>query len=232
MGDRNRSQREPGSLGTLCPHYAEHCTATCFLDWPGNPWTQAGYSFPAPGQVTAVGPTLHSGLGRLHFGGEHACYKLWVTWKGRRVRASRWPDGSWRVRARLLQRGEAFRPGLPCQPGAKHERNAAQTQKFANPGVARGGRQGRQWRGHEAGRRWFRARPASARSGRLPLVDAAYAILARALRLIGKISFLSRLRLLYQRAIYTPTSECRLRGDQFRSPRCAKCYRPALQSLA
>src|SRR4029077_16555083 len=56
-------------------------------------------------------------------------------------------------------------------------------------------------------------------------------ILACALRLIGKTSFLSRLRLLYQRAIYTPTSECKLRGDRFRSPCCAKCYRRALQSL-
>jgi monoamine oxidase len=72
--DRGKAYQE--ALETLYPHYAEHCTATCFLDWPGDPWTQAGYSFPAPGQVTAVGPILHSGLGRLHFAGEHACYKF------------------------------------------------------------------------------------------------------------------------------------------------------------
>jgi monoamine oxidase len=47
-----------------------------FMDWPATPWTEASYSFPAPGQVTTVGPVLQSGLGRLHFAGEHACYKF------------------------------------------------------------------------------------------------------------------------------------------------------------
>lgn len=45
-----------------------------FMDWPGDAWTKASYSFPAPGQVTAQGPTLHDGLGRLHFAGEYASY--------------------------------------------------------------------------------------------------------------------------------------------------------------
>jgi monoamine oxidase len=72
--DRGKAYRE--ALEALHPRYAQHCTAACFLDWPGDPWTQAGYSFPAPGQVMAVGPLLHSGLGRLHFAGEHACYKF------------------------------------------------------------------------------------------------------------------------------------------------------------
>jgi monoamine oxidase len=72
--DRDRAYRE--ALEALYPHYAQHCTAACFLDWPGDPWTHGGYSFPAPGQVTAVGPLLHSGLGRLHFAGEHTCYKF------------------------------------------------------------------------------------------------------------------------------------------------------------
>jgi len=47
------------------------------MDWPGEQWTGAGYSFPAPGQVTTVGPLLaqaHAG-GRLHLAGEHCCYK-------------------------------------------------------------------------------------------------------------------------------------------------------------
>lgn len=48
-----------------------------FMDWPAAPWTRAGYSFPAPGQVTTVGPLLQQGVaGRLHFAGEHACYKF------------------------------------------------------------------------------------------------------------------------------------------------------------
>jgi monoamine oxidase len=45
-----------------------------FMDWPSDPWTKGSYSFPAPGQVTAQGPTLYNGLGRLHFAGEYTCY--------------------------------------------------------------------------------------------------------------------------------------------------------------
>lgn len=45
-----------------------------FMDWPGDAWSKASYSFPAPGQVTAQGPTLYDGLGRLHFAGEYASY--------------------------------------------------------------------------------------------------------------------------------------------------------------
>src|SRR5262249_19608632 len=41
----------------------------------------------------------------------------------------------------------------------------------------------------------------------------------------------SGLRLLYQRGTYTPRSECKLRGDRFRSPCYAKRYGRALQSL-
>ena len=45
-----------------------------FMDWPGDAWSKGSYSFPAPGQVTAQGPTLYDGLGRLHFAGEYASY--------------------------------------------------------------------------------------------------------------------------------------------------------------
>jgi monoamine oxidase len=54
-----------------------------FMDWPGDRWTRAGYSFPAPGEVTRVGPMLarahgasggNAANGRVHFAGEHACY--------------------------------------------------------------------------------------------------------------------------------------------------------------
>jgi monoamine oxidase len=44
------------------------------MDWPGDAWAKGSYSFPAPGQVTTIGPTLRAGLGRLHFAGEHTCY--------------------------------------------------------------------------------------------------------------------------------------------------------------
>jgi monoamine oxidase len=45
-----------------------------FMDWPSDPWVKASYSFPAPGQVTLQGPTLHNGIGRLHFAGEYSSY--------------------------------------------------------------------------------------------------------------------------------------------------------------
>lgn len=46
-----------------------------FMDWPGDIWTRASYSFPAPGQVTTAGPLVREGLNnRLHFAGEHTCY--------------------------------------------------------------------------------------------------------------------------------------------------------------
>lgn len=60
----------------LYPGFGEQFVAARFMDWPRDPWTMAGYSFPAPGQVTTVGPLLHRGLGRLHFAGEHCCYKF------------------------------------------------------------------------------------------------------------------------------------------------------------
>ena len=51
--------------------------AARFMDWPAVPWTRASYSFAAPGEVTTMGPILHQGIeGRLHFAGEHACYKF------------------------------------------------------------------------------------------------------------------------------------------------------------
>ena len=45
-----------------------------YMDWPSDPWSKGSYSFPAPGQVTAQGPTLRSGIGRLQFAGEYTSY--------------------------------------------------------------------------------------------------------------------------------------------------------------
>jgi monoamine oxidase len=42
----------------------------------GSPWSKAGYSFPAPGQIISQGKTLYEGLGRLHFAGEYTCYQF------------------------------------------------------------------------------------------------------------------------------------------------------------
>jgi len=46
-----------------------------FMDWPSEPLTRGGYSFPAPGQITMAGPLLREGLGgRVHFAGEHTSF--------------------------------------------------------------------------------------------------------------------------------------------------------------
>lgn len=63
-------------LERLYPGFSENFVAARFMDWPRDPWALAGYSFPAPGEVTTVGPLLHKGVGRLHFVGEHVCYKF------------------------------------------------------------------------------------------------------------------------------------------------------------
>lgn len=49
-----------------------------FMDWPGSPFVGAGYSFPAPGQVTSVAPLLSQSHhhGKLHFAGEACCQKF------------------------------------------------------------------------------------------------------------------------------------------------------------
>ncbi len=62
------------SIGAVYPEFPDQFRGARFMDWPGDEWTRTGYSFPAPGQVTTVGPLLHAGVGRLHFAGEHACY--------------------------------------------------------------------------------------------------------------------------------------------------------------
>lgn len=72
--ERDRAYAE--LLNKIYQGYNDNVTKTRFMDWPNDPWTQAGYSFPAPGQVTTVGPILHKGIGRLHFAGEHASYKF------------------------------------------------------------------------------------------------------------------------------------------------------------
>jgi monoamine oxidase len=63
-------------LEKFYPGFTENFVKSRFMSWPDDPWTLAGYSFPAPGQVTTVGPLLAKGIGRLHFAGEHACYKF------------------------------------------------------------------------------------------------------------------------------------------------------------
>jgi len=64
------------ALNEIYPSFSQNFVRGRFMNWPNEIWTGSGYSCPAPGQVTTVGPILHAGLGRLHFAGEHACYKF------------------------------------------------------------------------------------------------------------------------------------------------------------
>jgi monoamine oxidase len=45
-----------------------------FMDWPSDVWAKASYSFPAPGQVTSLGPLLWADRGRVRFAGEYTSY--------------------------------------------------------------------------------------------------------------------------------------------------------------
>jgi monoamine oxidase len=62
------------TLEAAYPDIAREFVKGRFMDWPADPWAQASYSFPAPGQVTRMGPVLREGIGRLHFAGEHTNY--------------------------------------------------------------------------------------------------------------------------------------------------------------
>lgn len=59
-------------LEPLFPGFGAAFIESRFMDWPGNPDAGAGYAFPAPGELTAVGPRLAAGLGPIRFAGEWA----------------------------------------------------------------------------------------------------------------------------------------------------------------
>jgi monoamine oxidase len=61
-------------LERLQPGARSAVIATRFMDWPAERRTRAGYSFPAPGDITRVGERLRNGIGRLHFAGEHTSH--------------------------------------------------------------------------------------------------------------------------------------------------------------
>jgi monoamine oxidase len=77
------AEREPryrAALDMLYPGFAAAMTGGRFVDWVNDPWARGTYSFPAPGQVTTVGPLLDAPHAeRLHFAGEHCSYAF-VGW--------------------------------------------------------------------------------------------------------------------------------------------------------
>ncbi len=61
------------AISVAHPDFRSAFVSERFMDWPADPWTRGGYSFPAPGQLTRCGPALREGLsnGRVLFAGEH-----------------------------------------------------------------------------------------------------------------------------------------------------------------
>lgn len=62
------------ALEVLYPRVREQFVGGRFTAWHSDPFSLGSYSFPAPGEVTTIGPRLQEGLGRVHFAGEHCCY--------------------------------------------------------------------------------------------------------------------------------------------------------------
>jgi monoamine oxidase len=78
MSAKDRDEAFAEFYEKLYPGFKANVGQTRYMDWPKDPWVMASYSFPAPGQVTTVGPMMakpHAG-GKLHLAGEHTCYKF------------------------------------------------------------------------------------------------------------------------------------------------------------
>jgi monoamine oxidase len=63
-------------IGKIYKDYAENLSQPPeFMAWPADPWTGAGYSCPAPGEVCSAGPLLNTAFHkRMFFAGEHTCF--------------------------------------------------------------------------------------------------------------------------------------------------------------
>ena len=62
-------------LRAVYPSLPAAITRRRFMDWPSDPLVKGSYSFPAPGEVTRLGPQLQQPLaGRVFLAGEHTCY--------------------------------------------------------------------------------------------------------------------------------------------------------------
>lgn len=76
LSKESRDAEYKQEIEKLYPGFSSEWVAARFMDWPRDPWAQAGYSFPAPGELTSIGESLYKGLDRLHFAGEHVCWKF------------------------------------------------------------------------------------------------------------------------------------------------------------
>ena len=70
-----RTERYLAALAPVFPGLRASFERARFMDWPSDPWVKGSYSFPAPGEVTTLGPQLQQPLGgRVFLAGEHTCY--------------------------------------------------------------------------------------------------------------------------------------------------------------
>ncbi|MEE7506816.1 NAD(P)/FAD-dependent oxidoreductase [Methylobacterium mesophilicum] len=74
-GDESVRVFYDAEMAKIYPDYAGNVVGgPKFICWPDDCWTKAGYSCPAPGEVTRIGPFLSRPYhGRLVFAGEHCC---------------------------------------------------------------------------------------------------------------------------------------------------------------
>jgi len=72
------TERTPNYLNALSkvyPAIRASFERARFMDWPSDIWVKGSYSFPAPGEVTMLGPQMQQPLGgRVFLAGEHTCY--------------------------------------------------------------------------------------------------------------------------------------------------------------
>ena len=72
------AERTPNYLAALSKMYpaiGASFERARFMDWPSDIWVKGSYSFPAPGEVTTIGPQLQQPLAnRVFLAGEHTCY--------------------------------------------------------------------------------------------------------------------------------------------------------------
>ena len=54
-----------------------------FMDWPGDAWSKASYSFPAPGQVTSQGRRSTTASAISTSPASTRVTRSWDSWKGR-----------------------------------------------------------------------------------------------------------------------------------------------------
>lgn len=78
MAPRERVRAAVASLNPVLPTLSDTIEASMFVDWPTMSRFGGSYTFPAPGQVTQMGPTLvdgiKDGMAPLLFAGEHTSY--------------------------------------------------------------------------------------------------------------------------------------------------------------